>query len=105
MPARGRLLAVLLAMLLAFVAPASAHKASDSYLQVEETPSGLARRLAIALPAPGAAAAPGLAAHGRRPRGGRTAGWPRLVAGETERAMHELHTQASDEPPLKKEAK
>ncbi|MEO8738634.1 MAG: aminoacyl-tRNA hydrolase [Casimicrobiaceae bacterium] len=31
--------------------------------------------------------------------------WPRLVAGETERAMHELHTQASDEPPLKKEAK
>jgi peptidyl-tRNA hydrolase, PTH1 family len=31
--------------------------------------------------------------------------WPRLVAGDTERAMHELHTQASDEPPLKKEVK
>ena len=31
--------------------------------------------------------------------------WPRLVAGDTERAMHELHTQATDEPPLKKEVK
>ena len=31
--------------------------------------------------------------------------WPRLVAGDTERAMHELHTQAGDEPPTIKEVK
>jgi PTH1 family peptidyl-tRNA hydrolase len=31
--------------------------------------------------------------------------WPRLVAGDTERAMNELHTQATDEAPLKKEVK
>lgn len=31
--------------------------------------------------------------------------WPCLVAGDIERAMHELHTQASDGPLLKKEVK
>ncbi len=28
--------------------------------------------------------------------------WPRLAAGEMERAMHELHTRADDEPPSEK---
>jgi PTH1 family peptidyl-tRNA hydrolase len=31
--------------------------------------------------------------------------WPRLAAGDYERAMHELHTQAGDAPPMNKEAK
>ncbi|HEX7437627.1 MAG TPA: hypothetical protein VF308_13035, partial [Caldimonas sp.] len=80
--ARGLCRRVLLCAWLAFalVAPAMAHKASDSYLQIEEGAAGLALRWDIALRDLDAALELDLDGDGQLTWGEIKAGWPRIEA-------------------------